>query len=549
LWIASPARNIGHDHSDTVMASPHLSKSRYIAGLQCLRRLWLLMHEPWEYEQAPAGSPLAVGHEIGRHAHRLFPGGVLVAEEPWQHTQAVARTTALMADTTVPAIFEAAFVHDDIRIRVDVLERCSDGWGLREVKSSTGVRDHHLDDVALQAHVLAQAGVAVSSAEVLHVNNAYVRGTGEVDWPAYFARVDVGAAVEHRRGGVPAGLLEMRECLRMEAQPFIEPGGQCHAPYGCEFWDRCTADKPADWINHLPRLSATQAGVLKASGIEAISAIPAGFPLTWKQTIIRDATASGLPYVAPDLGRRLHSFKPPACYLDFEAMMPPVPLFAGTRPYQAIPFQWSLHAIDGSGVLHHQEFLAAAGEDPRRRFAETLIAALATLVGPIVVYSAYERTRLKDLTSQFFDLRPAIEAIIGRLLDLLPIVSSAVYLPEFGFSNSIKSVAPALSPGFGYDDLDDIADGMAASSAFVQLASGAISNPEQADQLRAALLAYCKRDTLAMVEVHRALMRLADQVGTRTKLTTTTSDALVSSDGALSWEPSVAIQLSSSCQP
>jgi len=172
LWIASPARTIGHDHPDTVMASPHLSKSRYIAGLQCLRRLWLLKHEPGEYEQASAGSPLAVGHEIGRHAHRLFPGGVLVAEEPWQHAQAVARTTALMADTTVPAIFEAAFVHDDVRIRVDVLERRSDGWGLREVKSSTGVKDHHLDDVALQAHVLIHAGVAVSSAEVLHVNNA-----------------------------------------------------------------------------------------------------------------------------------------------------------------------------------------------------------------------------------------------------------------------------------------------------------------------------------------------------------------------------------------
>ena len=177
------------------MASPHLSKSRYIAGLQCLRRLWLLMHEAWEYEQAPAGSSLAVGQEIGRHAHQLFPGGVLVAEELWRHAQAVARTGALMADMTVPAIFEAAFVHDDIRIRVDVLERRSDGWGLREVKSSTGVREHHLDDVALQAHVLAHAGVAISSAEVLHVNNTYVRGTGEVNWPAYFARVDVGDAV------------------------------------------------------------------------------------------------------------------------------------------------------------------------------------------------------------------------------------------------------------------------------------------------------------------------------------------------------------------
>src|SRR5258705_9720557 len=102
----------------------------------------------------------------------------------------------------------------------------------------------------------------------------------------------------------------------------------------------------------------------------------------------------------------------------------------------------------------------------------------------------------------------ALKGLIARLADLLPIVRSAVYFPEFGFSNSIKSVAPALCPGFSYDDLDGVADGGAASAAFLQLASGRILHREEADKLRAALLAYCKRDTLAMVEVHRALARL-----------------------------------------
>ena len=172
-----------------------------MAGLQCLRRLWLIVHEPQPYEEPPAGSPLAVGYEIGRHAHKLFPGGVLVAEEPWQHEEAVARTAMLMRDPAVPAIFEAAFTHDDIRVRVDVLERLPDGWGLREVKSSTRVKDHYLDDVALQLHVLEGAGVAVRSAEVLHVDNTYIRGTGEVAWPEFFARQDVGELV----AGAPRG--------------------------------------------------------------------------------------------------------------------------------------------------------------------------------------------------------------------------------------------------------------------------------------------------------------------------------------------------------
>ncbi len=492
------------------MASQHLTKSRYIAGLQCLRRLWLVLHEPAPYEDPAPGSPMDIGQEIGAKAHLLFPGGVLITEEPWQHADAVAHTAALMDHARVPAIFEAAFEHDGIRIRVDVMERLASGaWGLREVKSSSGLKDHYLDDIALQALVLRGAGITVSSIELLHVNTAYVRGADGICWTDFFARLDVGDAVAKRLVDLPAHLPGMRDCLAMTEPPDVEPGSQCGTPYACEFHDRCTANKPDDWISYLPYLTPARANALKVLGIEAISAIPADFPLTWKQAIIRDATASGQPYVSPDLARLLGGYGPPACYLDFEAMMPPIPLYEGTRPYQAIPFQWSLHAATEDGVLHHREFLADGGSDPRRRFAETMIEALGAYEAPIIVYSAYEKTRLNELTRQFPDLAASLNAIVIRLADLLPIVRNAVYLPEFCFSNSIKSVAPALSPGFGYDDLTGVADGLAASAAFLQLASGNFQGPDEIQQLRAALLAYCHRDTMAMVEVHRALVRLA----------------------------------------
>jgi hypothetical protein len=500
----------GLSASERLLASQHLTKSRYLAGLQCPRRLWLVVHEPLPYEAPDPGSPMDVGQVIGRKAHLLFPGGVLIDEEPWQHAEAAARTAALMSDARVPAIFEAAFECDDIRIRVDVMERLADGtWGLREVKSSTGLKDHYLDDIALQVYVARGAGVAVSSIELVHVNTAYVRGPDGICWTDFFARTDVGDAVSVKLTALHDRLPAMRDCLAMLAMPDVEPGKQCDSPYTCEFKDRCTADKPDDWINYLPRLSAARAIELKALGIEAISAIPADFPLTYQQGVIRDATASGQPFVAPDLARLLHGFGPPTCYLDFEAMMPPIPLYEGTRPYQTIPFQWSLHVATEDGALHHREFLADGAGDPRRQFALTLIDALDAFDGPIVVYSPYEKTRLGELAAQFPDLRSAIGSISARLVDLLPIVRGGVYFPEFWFSNSIKSVAPALSPGFGYDDLEGIADGLGAAAAFLQLASGCISAPEEIDRLRSALLAYCHRDTMAMVEVHRALMRLA----------------------------------------
>jgi hypothetical protein len=261
----------------------------------------------------------------------------------------------------------------------------------------------------------------------------------------------------------------------------------------------------------MPRLSQIQAEELKEQGIEAISAIPMDFPLSARQTVIRDAVATGRPFVTPGLVQLLHTCGPPACYLDFEAMMPPIPLYEGTRPYQTIPFQWSLHTLASGGALHHREFLADSDGDPRRAFAEALIEALSGADFPIIVYSSYEQTRLNELAAEFPDLRDALTAIVGRLVDLLPIVRGAVYFPAAGFSNSIKSVGPALCPEFTYDDLGEIADGLAASAAFHQLASGGLTEPHEIDRMRAALQVYCHRDTLAMVEVHRALMRLAEK--------------------------------------
>jgi len=464
------------------------------------------------YEEPEPGSPLDIGQQIGRYAHLLFPGGVEVTEEPWEHAKAVVRTKTLMADASVPAIFEAAFEHDGIRTRVDVLERRPAGaWGLREVKSGSGLKDHYIDDIAIQAYVLRGAGLSLPSIELLHINTAYVRGAGDIDWPAFFARLDVGDAVATALADVPGRLPAMRACLDAGAPPEAEPGSHCSDPYECEFWECCVGHKPVDWIYYMPRMPQARVDELTAQGVEAISAIPPDFPLTSRQRIIREATVTGRPYVSPELKDCLGDFEPPACYLDFEAMMPPVPLYEGTRPYQSIPFQWSLHRLAADGTLQHQEFLADGASDPRRAFAETLMAALAADRAPIVVYSSYEKTRLNELAEEFPDLRQPLAAIIARLADLLPVVRGAVYFPDAGFSNSIKSVGPALCPGFTYDDLDEIGDGTAASLAFLQLASGILTDPEEIDRVRSALRLYCQRDTLALVEVHRALMRLAEK--------------------------------------
>ena len=257
-----------------------------------------------------------------------------------------------------------------------------------EVKSSGEVKDHHYDDVAVQAHVLCGAGVRLSSVEILHVNKDYVRGRREISWPKFFSRVNVRAEAKRRLDGIEARLKEQRVCLSRTRAPTVEPEAHCHRPFLCEHWESCTESKPADWVFYMPNLNVTRRAELKALGVDSISAIPDDFPLSPRQKVIRDVTRSGKPNVASDLSERLHGLGPPAFYLDFEAFLPAAPLYPGTRPYQTIPFQWSLHRVDSKGTVSHQEFLADADLDPRRRFAETLIHSLKNAKWPIIVYSS-----------------------------------------------------------------------------------------------------------------------------------------------------------------
>lgn len=218
--------------------------------------------------------------------------------------------------------------------------------------------------------------------------------------------------------------------------------------------------------------------------------------------------------MASDLPERLHGFGPPAFYLDFEAFQPAIPLYPATRPYEVIPFQWSLHHVDSEGKISHQDFLAESDSDPRRAFAKTLIAALKGSKLPVIVYSSYEQTRLTELAALFPNLARPIRSIVRRLADLLPVVRGGAYHPDFDFSSSIKTAAPALCPDVTYDDLEEVADGTAASTAFWLMASGR-ADAKTSVRLRRSLRQYCHRDTWAIMRLHQALNALARRVRTR----------------------------------
>lgn len=484
--------------------SYRLSKSKFLAALQCDKRLYLEIRHPELATPLDAATKavLEMGSEIGILARRRFPGGVLVDVSYRKAKQALDRTADLIADASVPAIFEGAFYFDRVLVRVDILERLTGadgaiGWRLIEVKASTKTREIHLDDVAIQYYVARGAGVPVAEAGVMHVNSRYIYEGGEPDVDQLFAWRNLTDELDQKVGAAPARLAGMHAMLVKPFPPARDPDGHCHSPYACPFWNYCTKDKPARWIYYLPGGGRVPA-MLLASGIKTIDDIPADVHLSAVQRRVRD----NVEWLSEDLAPALNSVRYPVHHLDFETFMPAVPKFPRTRPYQVIPMQWSDHVEYADGTVAHHEFLYRHPKDPREEFVSALLASLGE-EGSICVYSSYERTILERLAEAFPVYERRLADIIERLWDLYEVIKAHYYHPGFAGSYSIKTVLPAVVPTLGYHDLD-VRDGGSAARAYYRMMFEETDWVEQ-ERIAESLSRYCRRDTLAMLQIRRVL--------------------------------------------
>lgn len=486
---------------------PMLSKSRFLAGLQCPLRLW---YQCYNRELATPVSPsqqavFDMGHEVGRLATKIYPGGLLIEEDHLHHEAAVESTLEAMADSAVPALFEAGFVHDDVRIRVDVLERLpGGGWNLIEVKSSTSAKDVHQPDVAVQCYVLRGLGLKVGRAGILHLNSEYVYDGARLDLEQLFTFSDLTEEAEAQLWMVEESLQEFKEMLAGKDPPRAGPGRHCLRPHRCEFWEHCTREKTGSWVLYLSGITQERLDKLAALGVEDVRDIPEGFPLTALQDRIRACVATGEEFAAPELAGELEDVEFPVHFLDFETVGPAIPLYAGTRPFQVVPFQWSDHILHANGTLEHREFLHEEASDPRMDFCRTLLHALGGQ-GSIIIYTDYEVRIMTGLAEAYPRYRAGLLGAAGRVKDLCAVVRAHYYHPDFRGSFSLKSVLPAVVRSMAYDGLV-IQEGNQASLEYRRMLDPSTSAEERAG-IRAALLTYCGYDTLAMVRIREELLK------------------------------------------
>ena len=488
---------------------PVISKSQYLKGLQCLKALWLHRRRP---DLKPEVSPVLQhrfdgGHEVGFLAQKCFEGGIENVEAYYK-VNATIRSTEEAVALNPPAVFEAAACSPDgAYSRIDILKSCreSAAWDLIEVKSTTSVKGYHIDDMALQRHAFTGAGYDIRRSILMHLDNQYVK-SGPIDVRKLFNLEDCTADVEAQLAVVREYLEPLKAVLSSPDEPPVPIGDQCNAPFACDYIPYCWQHVPAYSVYNLFR--GNKLAALLSKGILYVADIPEDFEVTPRQAIEIDAFKHNRAHVDRDaINQFLDRLVYPLYFLDYETINPAVPLYDGTRPYQKVPFQFSLHVQqEKGGPVTHTGFLRTCTGDPRPHFVKELVDSCGGK-GSVVVYNQpFEAGINETLAETFQEHAAALRAINDRMVDLLvPFQSRILYHPDMKGSASLKSVLPALVPDLSYAGLA-IADGETASLMYLKTLKKGVPDEEK-KRIYADLLEYCRLDTLAEVKLLEVLYR------------------------------------------
>ncbi|OQW48915.1 MAG: hypothetical protein A4S09_13185 [Proteobacteria bacterium SG_bin7] len=478
-----------------------LSKSRLKRGLQCTKSLYFTLHQKHlEPKPGPAlQAQFDEGHEVGVLARQQLGRGkgYLIDLKPWDFHGYVRETKAAI-ERGEDLIFEASVQTGNLFARTDILKRntSSGKWDIMEVKKSTDVRRDHIDDMTIQYLISGKAGVAIERLYVVHINRDCVFPNLE----ELFVIRDVTEQVLENVNSMKGRLNELWKMAKVTTEPVNDIGPHCDSPYKCVFKGHCWQKIPAMSVFNIYKIGGKKWEYYNEGIISIDEVNPEDFSGNVKRMI--ECTRSNTRFIDREgIRSALSEFEFPLYFLDFETAMYAIPRYHGTRPYQQLPFQYSLHVwrAPESSTLEHFEFLHTNDSDPGRQLAEKLLTQIGP-VGSLVAYNRkFEMECLNSIGKRFPDLKDKLEDFISRFVDPLPIFQNHVYDPKFKGTFSIKTVAPALLGDQASYEGMEIADGEMAQVTLRNLITGKYSNLGRCT--RENLLAYCRKDTQVMVDL------------------------------------------------
>lgn len=493
----------------------NLSKSLYTRGLQCPKSLWLKKYKK-DLLTPPTEQALSIfktGDKVGALACGLFLDGRKVPFNRDDFEGMIALTRKYIAEG-VKDIYEATFEFDGVLVMVDIFHINEDGSvELYEVKSSTWNSkkktkeiQKYIEDASIQHYVVNGCGFEINKTSIILLNTDYTRGS-KLDIEKLFSKVDVTENVLALQEDIPTHLHAFAKVLANKtSEPDVDIGWHCKHPYECDAFNYCWREQkgiPEYSVFDIFSLNKkSKALELYKQDILKVEDIPDDFELTDNQRSAVDAWKNQTKIVDRDgIKEFLSTLTYPIYHFDFETFQAAIPEFEGTKAFQQLPFQYSLHIEYENGDVEHKEFLAKEGDDPRGALVERLVEDIPMNVTVLAYHSNFEADRLKELADAFPKYAEHLLAIVENLIDLeVPFKNKSYYVPDMRGKSSIKVVLPALVPEMekAYKELELVQNGGDAMNVFPLLAD---MKQEEKDRYRCALLKYCELDTLAMVKV------------------------------------------------
>ena len=487
----------------------YLSKSKYCNGVQCNKMLWLDKFCPLEKEDISNTSVLDNGSEVGELAKGLF-GDYIDIEFNTNLTNMISDTLEVIKNNNKVVITEASFSYDNNFCSVDILKKIGNKYEMYEVKSSTEVKDIYLDDISYQYYVLTSLGYDVVKASIVYINNKYIRNK-ELDLNKLFNIEDVTSVVVSKQEEVKTKIKEINDYMLQKDEPLDDIGIHCVKPYDCPFFNYCTRNLPINNVFNIMRMRNSTKFNLYHKGVYTYEdLLKEDIDVKFKEQIEFELFDKEDKINKKEIKEFMSTLTCPLYFLDFETYQQSIPLYDGIRPYEQIPFQYSLHYIESENDnLRHKEFLSEPDIDPRRGVAEKLVSDIPKDVCVLAYNMSFEKTVIKNLAELFPDLKDHLLNIRDNIKDLMiPFYNRSYYSKDMHGSYSIKYVLPALfkdDPSLDYHNLDDVHNGSEAMNAFSNMGK---LNIEERRKLRYNLLKYCELDTFAMVKIWEKLKEI-----------------------------------------
>jgi len=476
-----------------------INKTLFVQGVRCPKLVYLVS----KYPETVAPDSLGVefrkkqGISVGELAKELYSNGIDLTN---YSDETKIKETKRLKDQV---LFEASVKYDEFFVRADILVPNNDGsHNIIEVKGDSEIKEEHIPDVSFQKYIFEKAGYKISKVYLAHANNEYLK-QGKIDPNQFFKIEDV----TEQLIPIEDSIQIIRDSLSKTTIPEIKISRQCTKPYDCSFKDEC-------W-SFLPKNNVMQLYYDKKLGFKLldekillIKDIPNDIELKGRgakqrEIQIKTTKENYIHIEKEEIKKYIDSLVYPIYYFDFETYASAIPIFDNSRPWQKIPFQYSLHIEYENGTIDHKEFLATDNNDPRLALIESIKKDLGK-TGSIVVFNqTFEKTILKELGIDHPKSEKDIEELLPRIVDLAsPFEQFHYYNPEQQGRYSIKVILPLFSD-LTYKKME-VGNGEEAFCTYEKI----MKNPENKDQLIKSLKEYCKLDTLAEVEITKKLREM-----------------------------------------